>query len=85
MLVRKYRTNNFLKCRDIETDMGGHHAVRMETQRTDVFQVDPGSAAWAAQWLASLEKGVTRDGLLAAMRAEPLAPYGFRQSFGDAR
>lgn len=25
-----------------------------------------------------------RDGLLAAMRAEPLAPYGFRQSFGDA-
>jgi len=34
---------------------------------------------------ARLEQGVARDDLLAALRAEPVAPTGFRQSFGDAR
>lgn len=42
-------------------------------------------AAWARQWLARLDQGVARDDLLAALRAEPVAPPGFRQSFGDAR
>jgi hypothetical protein len=46
---------------------------------------DPYSAAWAVQWLKLLEKGVTRDRLLAAMRYEALAPPSFRQTFGDAR
>lgn len=31
---------------------------------------DPGNAAWARAWLARLDKGVPRDALLAAMRAE---------------
>jgi tetratricopeptide (TPR) repeat protein len=36
---------------------------------------DPSNAAWAATWLAMLEKGVQRDELLAAMRREsPAAP-----------
>jgi hypothetical protein len=35
---------------------------------------DPGNAAWATTWLARLEKGVPRNELLAAMRAEqPMA------------
>jgi hypothetical protein len=42
-------------------------------------------AAWARQWLARLDRGVARDDLLAALRAEPVAPPSFRQSFGDAR
>ena len=46
---------------------------------------DPHNAAWAVQWLKLLEKGVTRDHLLAAMRNEPPAPPSFRQRFGDAR
>jgi tetratricopeptide (TPR) repeat protein len=39
---------------------------------------DPGSAAWAAAWLARLEKGVPRDALLAAMRSETPASPDFR-------
>jgi tetratricopeptide (TPR) repeat protein len=36
---------------------------------------DPESAAWATTWLARLEKGVSRDTLLAAMRTEqPTVP-----------
>ena len=46
---------------------------------------DPHNAAWAVQWLALLEKGVTRDRLLTAMRNEPFAPPSFRQTSGDAR
>ncbi|WP_373991527.1 hypothetical protein [Duganella sp. BuS-21] len=46
---------------------------------------DPNSAAWAARWLKLLEKGVTRDHLLAAMRDEPLVSPGFRRTYGDAR
>jgi tetratricopeptide (TPR) repeat protein len=45
---------------------------------------DPASAQWAASWLGLLEKGVTRDHLLTAMRNEPFAPPGFRQMFGSA-
>ena len=45
---------------------------------------DPGNAAWAATWLARLEKGVTRDALLAAMRSENPALPNFRAwSFDD--
>jgi tetratricopeptide (TPR) repeat protein len=36
------------------------------------------SAAWAAAWLARLEKGVPRDALLAAMRSETPALPNFR-------
>jgi tetratricopeptide (TPR) repeat protein len=39
---------------------------------------DPESASWAATWLARLEKGVTRDELLAAMRSEKPALPNFR-------
>jgi hypothetical protein len=39
---------------------------------------DPESAAWATTWLARLEKGVPRDELLAAMRAEQPKVPGFR-------
>ena len=46
---------------------------------------DPGSAAWAMQWLKRLENGVPRDHLLAAMRDEPLASPGSRLTYGDAR
>jgi hypothetical protein len=45
----------------------------------------PRDAAWARQWLERLDTGVPRDDLLAALRAEPDAPRGFRQSSGDAR
>jgi hypothetical protein len=37
---------------------------------------DSGNAAWATTWLARLEKGVARNELLAAMRAEPTAVPG---------
>ena len=46
---------------------------------------DPDGAAWAVKWLALLEKGVTRDRLLAAMHDEPLAPPSSRQSYCDSR
>ncbi|WP_166454839.1 tetratricopeptide repeat protein [Duganella aquatilis] len=39
---------------------------------------NPESAAWAASWLARLERGVPRDELLTAMRRENSAPPGFR-------
>jgi len=39
---------------------------------------EPESAAWAAAWLARLEKGVPRDELLAAMRSETPASPDFR-------
>lgn len=37
---------------------------------------DPDNAAWAASWLARLEKGVPRDELLAALRREHGLPSG---------
>jgi len=46
---------------------------------------DPESVAWAVTWLALLEKGVTQDRLLAAMRDEPFAPRSFRSTSGDNR
>jgi len=46
---------------------------------------DPNNAAWALQWLNRLEKGVEKDELLAAMRNEPFAPPGFRQSVTNSR
>jgi tetratricopeptide (TPR) repeat protein len=46
---------------------------------------DRDGAAWAVKWLALLEKGVTRDRLLAAMQDEPLAPPSARQSYFDSR
>lgn len=46
---------------------------------------DQNSSAWAEHWLKLLEKGVTRDYLLAAMRNEPLVQPGFRRTYGDAR
>ena len=39
---------------------------------------NPESAAWAATWLARLEKGVPQDELLTAMRGENPAPHGFK-------
>jgi tetratricopeptide (TPR) repeat protein len=39
---------------------------------------EPESAAWAAAWLARLEKGVPREALLAAMRSETPALPNFR-------
>ena len=39
---------------------------------------DADSAAWAAAWLARLEKGVPRDELLAAMRSETPSSPNFR-------
>ena len=39
---------------------------------------NPESAAWAATWLAKLEKGVPQDELLTAMRAENPAPHSFK-------
>ena len=39
---------------------------------------NPESAAWAATWLARLEKGVPQDELLTAMRAENPAPHSFK-------
>ncbi|KGF79672.1 hypothetical protein IA69_23100 [Massilia sp. JS1662] len=39
---------------------------------------DPENAAWATTWLAKLEKGVPRNELLAAMRAEQTAAPGAR-------
>ena len=39
---------------------------------------DPENAAWATSWLARLEKGVPRNDLLAAMRAEQTAGPGAR-------
>jgi tetratricopeptide (TPR) repeat protein len=39
---------------------------------------EPEDAAWAAAWLARLEKGVPRDELLAAMRSEAPASPNFR-------
>lgn len=46
---------------------------------------DPNSAAWAMQWLSRLEKGVEKDELLAAMRDEPFASPGARQSVTSSR
>ena len=46
---------------------------------------DPDSAAWARTWLARLEKGVPRDELLAAMRAEQPMATGFRSWMNSRR
>jgi hypothetical protein len=46
---------------------------------------DPASAAWATAWLARLEKGVPRDELLAAMRAEAPIATGFRSWMNSRR
>ncbi len=46
---------------------------------------DPGNAAWATTWLARLEKGVPRNELLAAMRAEQPAAPGARSWMHDNR
>lgn len=50
--------------------------------RNERAQVD---AAWARQWLGLLERGVTQDHLLAAMRREPFATPGFTLRYVDAR
>jgi hypothetical protein len=46
---------------------------------------DSGDAAWAARWLVSLERGVTRDALLAAMRAERPTSPAYRLRMVDNR
>ncbi|WP_440966242.1 tetratricopeptide repeat protein [Massilia sp. GER05] len=46
---------------------------------------DRDTAAWAASWLAKLEKGVTQDELLAAMRSENPALPNFRSWISDSR
>jgi tetratricopeptide (TPR) repeat protein len=46
---------------------------------------DPGNAAWAAAWLARLEKGVPRDELLAAMRSETPSSSSFRTWMAGSR
>ena len=46
---------------------------------------DSASAAWATTWLARLEKGVPRDELLAALRAEQPMASGFRSWMNSPR
>jgi hypothetical protein len=46
---------------------------------------DPGNVAWANNWLARLDKGVSRDALLAAMRTEQPGLAGHRTWVHDNR
>lgn len=46
---------------------------------------NPENAAWATTWLDRLEKGVTRDELLTAMRSENPTPLSFKSWVTDTR
>lgn len=60
---------------------GAYQALNTLARNDD----DPYSVRFARKWLALLEKGVSRNDLLAAMRDEESGPPCFRQDFGDAR